>query len=234
MGLTKEKSMVECSSMFGKSLKIIILLLVIFAFSVTRAYAATSGMIVGRTFIDENLDGRFQFGEQGIAGIEITLTNLTTLKTKKVASFPPNGIYEIYNVPFGTYNISITQKPLGHRNTTSRSMNFNFNQELKGIDFGFFPSTATVKGTVFHDTNKNGTREANETGVVSGARVTLGNIERITGMQGLYTIVFVKPGTWELKVLSPAPYSVTTKNLKIEVPVGFEGTITKNVGIAKI
>lgn len=220
--------------MSGKTIKIIILFLAIFVFLTPSSANAQTRIadIIGRTFIDDNLDGRFQTREQEVTGITITLTDLATSKTlTSTSNFI--GIYEFFDIPFGTYNISVTQKPLGHRNTTPKAFNFDFAQDQKIIDFGFFPATATVEGFVFSDLNKNGIREANEAGV-PGIQVILGNIERTTAALGFYRVIFVKPGTWELKVFPPSGFFVTTKNLIFQVPFDFEGTITKNVGISKI
>lgn len=222
--------------MFLKTIKFIILSLVVFTFFIAspKADAQTqTGSIVGRTFIDENLDGKFQFGEEGVAGITITLIDLATSKTRTSTS-NAQGVYEfLAPIPFGSYNISVTQKPLGHRSTSPKAFNFELFQDLKGIDFGFFPATATVEGFVFSDLNKNGVREANEPGV-PGIQVILKNIERTTATLGFFRIIFVKPGIWELKVFPPSGFFVTTRNLIFNVPFGFEGVITKNVGISKI
>ena len=91
---------------------------------------------------------------------------------------------------------------------------------------------AVIRGTVFNDTNKNGTLENGEVGI-SGVTVTRdGSISSITDGAGDYTFTNVTNGNHTLSVADPAGYSLSSNNNPSTFNV--QGNTTVNFGYEPI
>jgi hypothetical protein len=97
------------------------------------------------------------------------------------------------------------------------------------------PSGASVTGSVYRDSNRNGMRDAGESGL-SGYRVQLsqgGNVlqEQSTNSEGRYTLYGVQPGNYSLRVLVNAGDETTTPNPRPFTVMGSQ-TLTFDFGVA--
>jgi uncharacterized repeat protein (TIGR01451 family) len=139
---------------------------------------STVAVIYGLVFDDVNSNGQPEFGELGLAGAVITLTNGTT---KSVTTGGPGLIT-------GTFTFSVPrpaaaviyslheQNPPGYRSTTPDDINVSVRPAIPSyyVEFGDTDNSAiaTLFGTAFDDFNGDGLQGKNEPGL-AGVVITV-------------------------------------------------------------
>ncbi|HEX8053828.1 MAG TPA: SdrD B-like domain-containing protein, partial [Thermoleophilaceae bacterium] len=184
--------------------------------------------VTGTKFEDVDGDGVRDSGEPGIGGFRVYVDldgdgSLDAGEPSDVSS--ASGAYEITGVPAGSYDVreALTpaqvaagwtcSKPVGCRKAIEMTTGGN----TTGVEFGNW-RPATVSGTKFVDTNRNGFRDGAE-GPLAGGTVYVdynGNGTRdageplaVTGADGRYTIGGIRPGSFTLRQ-EPLPGYVCT------------------------
>ena len=140
--------------------------------NLTQVGVFALGTISGAVYEDVNADGVRAPGEQGLAGFVVGLVrpggqflaNATTDAT---------GAYNFANLTAGSYQLVIN--PRGGFNPTTSGVITIGTQSGTAVttaNFGEF-AAAVISGTLYDDLNGNGLRDANETGIIPNAPVTL-------------------------------------------------------------
>ncbi len=142
--------------------------------------AATIGDTVYR---DTNGNSTQDPGEEGIAGVNLTLTNPgadgvfgTPDDTTETTTTNQNGIYS-FPVTAGNYRVTVSNPPdgLAPTQTPPGTIVVEAGENFDTADFGFSPSTVgSIGDTVYTDTNSNNIQDDGEAGI-EGATVTLTN-----------------------------------------------------------
>src|SRR5581483_10054973 len=117
----------------------------------------------------------------------------------------------------------------------NQSVTVAANQTDSGVNFA---EQISIKGTVFNDTNGNGTLDTGET-PIAGQTVFLNidntgapdsnNPSTITDSSGNYSFSDLPAGSYPLAVLAPTGSTITTSNLTVSVTAG-GGIKTLNIG----
>jgi uncharacterized protein (DUF2141 family) len=153
-----------------------------FTICAPNVQTATIGDTVYR---DTNGDGTQNPGEEGIGGINLTLTGAgtdgefgTDDDTTQTTTTNDNGNYSFPNIPAGNYRVIVDNPPDGltATQTPPQTIVVGAGENFDTADFGFSPSTVgSIGDTVYTDANNNNVQDAGETGI-EGATVTLTNL----------------------------------------------------------
>lgn len=218
--------------------------------------APPGATISGTVYLDTDRDGIFDAGETGVAARTIYLDNNNN--SIKDAAEPStvtaaDGTYTFTGLAAGTYKIRQIL-PTGFVQTTPAN-NFGNNatvtvgQTAANLNFGtaqnVTPTGATIRGTVFLDTDRDGVFDAGEAGV-SGRTVYLdldndsildGN-ERstTTNSSGVYEFGGLAAGAYKIRQVLPSGFIQTTPSNNFGNNATVSGTqvVTgKNFGTAQ-
>ncbi|MGA2499937.1 MAG: SdrD B-like domain-containing protein [Tepidisphaeraceae bacterium] len=186
------------------------------------------GQISGNKFQDTNGDGVRQADEPGLAGITVFLdTNGNDVLDagEQTAMTDATGHYVFTNMAPGTYSVREVV-PAGWTLTTANpaAVVMTSGTNLPGGDFGDFQPPAQlgqISGTKFQDTNGDGVRQADEPGL-AGITVFLdtngndvldaGEQTATTDATGHYVFTNMAPGTYSVREVVPAGWTLTTAN----------------------
>ncbi len=166
-------------------------------------------IIFGTVFNDANGNGVQDGSETGIGGVTITLDGSDTALTN------PLGQYVFQVTEAGVHRVVETDLA-EYRSTTPNEVNLDVSLgNTYQVDFGDTDDRterANIYGTVFHDANKNGIQDPDETGL-AGVKVTLdGTIDYFTNPFGQYTFPITEAGIHTVVETDPDGYSSTTPN----------------------
>ncbi len=186
-------------------------------------------LIEGRVFRDNNVNGTFNFGEQGLVGLRVRLDDGEVTETDE------QGRYKFSDVIQGehTVSLSLTQFAGPVRMTTKNQASVDLiRQKIGMVNFGVV-DFARVTGSVFNDLNLDGTRAPDAKGL-SGVHLTLedGKTHRNIVAQdtGDFEVDDVPPGDYRVTVDAstlPANYSLPEDTFTLHVtPVS---TVVENI-----
>lgn len=192
------------------------------------------GAITGTAFLDLNYNGLRDEGEPGYAGITVEAIKLSSNDSMGKATTDKNGVFRIENLRGGDYRLrailpndgsifSVTQE--GSPDQVNRfaqraSRRENSVQPLTIVSGGEASALigvargATVRGTVFQDSDYNGRRGGKEK-ALSGVKVRLvdegGNAvaSATTNGKGAYVLEGIMPGRYTLQVQRKAEHGFT-------------------------
>ncbi len=199
-------------------------------------YLLLNGTIGDFVWSDINGDGVQDGGEPGLAGVTVYLDlNMNSMFDggEPFATTDGVGAYDIIDVPPAAYSVNIdpTTTPVGYALTTANlplSVTLTPGEDYNDADFGF-QQLGTIGDFVWNDQNGDGVQDAGEPGL-PGVTVYLdlnmnatfdgGEPSAITDGAGLYDIIDVVPGSYDLQVDAagvPAGFALTTTNLPLPV-----------------
>jgi uncharacterized repeat protein (TIGR01451 family) len=192
------------------------------------------GSISGTVYNDVNANGLLDTGEPGIASVVLTLTGTDSLgaAVSKTSTTDANGVFSFTGLLTANgsgYTITETQ-PTGWMdgqlskglissvvcaacdNTTTntiKSIPFQPDSTFTAFNFGEVQN-ASIAGTVYHDVNKNGTKDAGEAGLGSVTLTLVGtdysgaavSVTMLTAADGSYIFSGLRPS-------NTAGYTVT-------------------------
>lgn len=208
-------------------------------FGFTKRFSAMPGAIIptrkagrlieGRVFRDNNVNGTFNFGEQGLVGLRVRLDDGEVTETDE------QGRYKFSDVTQGehTVSLSLTQFAGPVRMTTKNHASVDLiRQKIGMVNFGVV-DFARVTGSVFNDLNLDGMRAPDAKGL-TGVHLTLedGKTHRNIVAQdtGDFEVDDVPPGDYRITVDAstlPANYSLPEDTFTLHVmPVS---TTVKNI-----
>jgi hypothetical protein len=208
-------------------------------FGFTKRFSAMPGAIIptrhagrlieGRVFRDNNVNGTFNFGEQGLVGLRVRLDEGEVVETDE------QGRYKFTDVSQGehTVSLSLTQFAGPIRMTTKSLASVDLiRQKIGMVNFGVV-DFARVTGSVFNDLNLDGKRTPDAKGL-AGVHLTLddGRTHRNIVAQdtGDFEVDDVPPGDYRVTVDAstlPANYSLPADTFTLHVtPVS---TVVENI-----
>ena len=157
--------------------------------------------VAGTVFVDPNGNGVLNAGEVGIPGVTVELRNAGGVVVQTTTTGPGGG-YLFTDVPPGTYTVVEPTDPTGFGSTSPNSLPITVPATLVPVtNVNFGEAQARVSGTVFLDSNNNGTQDAGEPGI-GGVAVTLAGTDAqgnpvsrptTTGADGKYVFTALPP-----------------------------------------
>ena len=182
-------------------------------------HTAVHRMIEGRVFRDNNVNGVYNYGEQGLVGLQVKLDD------GEVAETDEQGRFKFSDVSQGEHSVSLslTQFSGPVRMTTKNTASVDLiRQRIGVINFGVV-DFARITGNVFNDLHFEGKRAMDSKGVGS-VRLTLedGRSHRtiIAEPNGDYEVDDVTPGDYIMNVDNstlPANYSLPADSFNVHV-----------------
>ncbi|MGE3820371.1 MAG: beta strand repeat-containing protein, partial [Isosphaeraceae bacterium] len=184
--------------------------------------------ISGTVFEDVDNDGVLDAGENGIAGVTVTLTGTDDLgnPVNLSTSTGLGGSFVFDGLRPGVYNVNETQ-PSGYLDgldspgTTGGSAGNDVISNVTltegaaptGVTFGELVP-ASLSGTVYHDADNDGLVDAGETGIIFVTVTLTGtddlgnpvNLSTSTGIGGLYSFTNLRPGVYNVSGDQPSGY----------------------------
>lgn len=156
-----------------------------------------SRMIEGRVFRDNNVNGFFNYGEQGLVGLQVKLDD------GQIAETDEQGRYKFSDVSQGEHTVSLalTQFATPVRMTTKSQAEVDLIRQRIGlVNFGIV-DFARITGSVFNDLRFEGQKAPDAKGL-AGVHLTLddGNHQR--------TIVAADTGDFEIDDVAPGDYRI--------------------------
>ncbi|HMF19634.1 MAG TPA: SdrD B-like domain-containing protein, partial [Gemmataceae bacterium] len=186
-----------------------------------------SASLSGSVFMDTNNDGIKEAGENGIAGVQVTLTGTNDLgnAVSQTVNTDANGAYQFNNLRPGTYALSETQPAnylqgknsigsQGGQSGNDMFTNLVLAQGTQGSNNNFGELTpASLAGFVYVDTNNDGIKEPGESGI-GGVQIALtgsndlGAVNQTvqTDASGAYKFANLRPGNYTLTETPPVGY----------------------------
>ena len=155
------------------------------------------GKILGRVFEDKNTNGKLDEGEPGIADVTVRKRGSTPGRTDQ------GGRFNMNEISAGTYRFELETKTLPIEFTTMTPTELTVQVPAGKPAMVEFPvvRTGQIKGIVFHDTNRNGSRDAGEPGVSDAVvQVEGSDIISFTDPQGHFTLHGLAPRSWKVAV----------------------------------
>jgi YVTN family beta-propeller protein len=196
------------------------------------------GSITGLVYNDSNHNGKYDPGEQGLAGWNIVLTNSKGSST--VATSVINGSFKFTNLEPGVYTISEVQWT-GYTNTSPLSMNATLmpGQVLNvTTTYGLFGNArlGSIIGLVYNDLNHNGKYDAGEPGL-AGWNLVLTNSKgsstvATSVINGSFTFNNMKPGNYTIYEVQWGGYTNTSPlSMNVTLALGQNLNVTTTYGL---
>jgi hypothetical protein len=155
-------------------------------------------IIEGRVFRDNNVNGVFNFGEQGLVGLRVRLDD------GEVAETDEQGRYKFSDVSQGEHTVTfaLTQFAEPVRMTTKNQATVDLiRQRIGVVDFGVV-DFARVTGSVFNDLRFEGARAVDTKGL-AGVHLMLDDGKRRR------TIIAQDTGDFEVDDVAPGDYMIS-------------------------
>lgn len=183
--------------------------------------------IEGTVFVDRNNDCEQQVGEEGIAGVTVTLTGTTDSgAVTQTTTTDASGHYKFDGLAPGTYTINETQPTtyadgkdcpgsLGGTTTNDQHAAIVIGQDQHGTDYDFGElMPAQISGHVYVDDNDDGLRGPGEN-PIGNVTLTLTGTDwnnqavsktTTTDASGSYQFTGLAPGSYTVNETQPADY----------------------------
>ncbi|MEM7272563.1 MAG: SdrD B-like domain-containing protein [Actinomycetota bacterium] len=196
--------------------------------------APTAASVGDFVWVDLDGDGIQNPGEPGLAGVELELRGAVTSDVIATTTSDTNGAYRFEDVDPGDYRIWLVARPQGYWFTQANAgVDDTVDSDLSStrtgiftvagtdeltIDLGFEPAPE-IRGAVFADTNGNGVRDPDETGVPPERFIEVyhgaGNLVRselIFGDNFSFILVGQPFQTYTVRVVPPPGWGFTTQD----------------------
>jgi hypothetical protein len=178
-------------------------------------FGPTKGRVTGRAFIDKNNDGKFDPDEEPLPDYILSLDEQEAITNA-------TGRFVFWPVEPGKYELSIHGLPFGLEATREHPLPLELSAGERHVPFPF-RRYSVITGYIYNDANKNGKRDADESGI-SGAGVILrgpdGWRQVVAGPDGQFNTK-VEPGTYALAIVKDSlperfvPVSTTPADIKV-------------------
>jgi hypothetical protein len=166
-----------------------------------------TGSIGNFVWLDIVKDGVAGYGEPGLAGVKVTLSNGKTTTTDSSGHYLFSGLCQ------GSYEVKVTP-PCTYISTTSASVSVTLSTNTSSnltADFGLGKPSTTCTGKignyVWNDLNKSGIQDSTETGL-AGVQITLSNgASTVSSSTGYYQFTGLCAGDYVLTVATPTGFT---------------------------
>lgn len=182
-------------------------------------HPAAHRIVEGRVFRDNNVNGVYNYGEQGLVGLQVKLDD------GEVAETDEQGRFKFSDVSQGEHSVSLTLTQFAGpvRMTTKNMTSVDLiRQRIAVVNFGVV-DFARISGNVFNDLRFEGKRALDSKGL-GNVHLTLedGKNHRtiIAEPNGDYEVDDVAPGDYIMSADAstlPANYSLLTDTFKVHV-----------------
>lgn len=183
------------------------------------------GYISGTVYNDANQDMYQDYGETGLEGVTVQLSN--DMRTNTNAE----GYYR-FTIPLGTYSVEEIDL-IGYGSTTPNSVTASVTAQGDSavVNFGDMegPAVGTLRGWVYLDDDEDGSRDFGESGIPD-VSIQLSNGDKtVTDASGYYEFT-LDPAKYDVYELDPDNHTSSTPNLVEDVLVEVDSTVTVNFG----
>jgi uncharacterized protein YkwD len=182
---------------------------------VTTDFAAngTGSLLTGVAYSDAISRDNFYTPGEGLAGVVVTAKRASDGATFSTTTWDAGG-YSL-KLAAGTYTITGTGGGLGNVVVTYANVTIgsqNVKRDFRPGD-GVAPPTASIRGTIFSDTNYNGVQETGEQGIAGvlvyidanrDGRRNSGEKYARSNSAGNYRITGLTAGKWRVRQVTPA------------------------------
>ncbi|HTQ31116.1 MAG TPA: SdrD B-like domain-containing protein [Opitutaceae bacterium] len=205
-----------------------------------------NAQIYGRVFNDADGNGFFNASESGLSGWTVYLdsNNNGQLDAGEPSTLTDaNGNYSFAGLMDGTYTVRFASQN-GWRCTygsTGQSATVADGARVVGCDFGLTQTAAGISGSVFVDSNGNGTKDSGEPSYAglmayldsnNNAVRDAGEPLAMTDANGGYSFTNLAPGTYTVRLIAPPDWSVTGSDHHVFTLASGDGLQTNaNFGI---
>jgi len=157
----------------------------------------TRARVEGFAFFDYNANSHFDKAEKGVSDLVLSIGKVRV-------STDRNGYYKFPPLKPGEYRVDIEELPFGWSSKVSLPYPIKLTRgEVQRVDIPLV-RVAMVKGTVFNDENRDGTREIKEEGICGVKLIltseTLPSQTAFTDSQGNFIFFDLLPGEYKLKL----------------------------------
>jgi len=189
-------------------------------------FGYVTGSISGTVYTDANQNGSLDGGESGIGGVTVTLNGPNGTVTTTTAS---DGTYSFTGLTVGSYTVTVPSIASSKDLETAGTVNATLaaGDDDNGNNFGYV--TGSISGTVYSDTNSNGSLDSGESGI-GGVTVTLngpnGTVTTTTASNGTYTFSGLRAGSYTITSPSTAAGEnlETASSLSVSLTAGQSST----------
>lgn len=203
--------------------------------AVAAAPADLSNLVflAGRVFVDNNGNGRFDQGEEGVSGAVVTIDDRTKVKTDA------QGRYELQVVGAGRHVVALEigsiplELGLGPGVAGRRTVELQAGREGNVVDFALV-RLCSLSGLLFLDGNGNGRPDPGEPGLGGVFLQLVGTpFSTFTAGDGSFALYDVYPGQWQLRVEPGTLPETADQSQPVEVKVNLApGEIQEGLLIA--
>jgi uncharacterized protein YkwD len=188
---------------------------------VTTDFAASGSgsFLTGVAYNDSVTKDNFYTPGEGLLGVVISAKRSGDGAVFSTTTWAAGG-YSLKLSP-GTYTITGTGGGLGSIVVTYANVTIgsdNVKRDFRPTD-GAAPGTASIKGTIFNDSNRNGVQDLNEPGIAGvlvyidanrDGRRNSGEKYARTNSAGNYRISGLSGGKWRVRQVVPSGYAIAT------------------------
>ncbi len=171
--------------------------------------------VTGVVFNDLDGDSEQSSEEKGLPGVTVQLLRGAT--TELTATTDSNGVYFLLWDELGDYTVRETDLE-GYVSTSPNEVNVSktMPSQVETVNFAD-RGIGTIHGTVFDDSNGDGTQDTEESGI-KGVNITLHqdnstDLSTVTASDGSYEFVALGLGDYTVEETDPEGYSSTTPNV---------------------
>ena len=210
------------------------------------------GSISGVVYFDADNSGTLTAGDTRLPGVTVSLqdgngnpVNNPLTGQPYVVTTGADGSYLFENLPAGNYHVVETQPSsyndgaenpgTGNSSTVNDRIDVTLAAGASSIDNNFAELGAALSGTVWVDTDRDGTIDGAEAGRISGVTIKLydknGNLvgTTTTAVDGSYSFTNLPPGDYTIVQEQPNAYGSSTPNT-IAVSLTKTGLTDQNFG----
>ena len=172
-----------------------------------RNATRSGSAIYGIVYLDDDADGVFDAGEQGLPNAKVNIVGTSRQAT--------TNSYGVYNLPIGAGSYTVRETdPAGYASTTPNTVTAAVGSgDAVEVNFGDRSGGAIgyIRGTVYDDLDKDAIKDAGETGLASVLLSLDSGEQAPTNDSGVYE--FTMPvGNYIVVEADPQGYSSTTPN----------------------
>jgi protocatechuate 3,4-dioxygenase beta subunit len=193
-------------------------------------YRGCDGSVGDRVWLDADADGVLDRGENGIAGVTVSLYDAANNLVATTVT-DANGNYSFGGLPAGGYTVKVASRTLpagalptwdldGIATAHQATFKLSCDQDRDDVDFGY-ANSGSIGDRVWKDTDGDGVQDAGETGL-TGVTLQLRDSANVlvattvTGANGAYSFSGLAAGTYTVTVVPAGLGANTTPTFDLD------------------